>query len=182
MKANKKIYISFLVFGTISILFVGLVIYPLLREIRKNSKELLEQKNNLSSFSEGIKDLANSKKAYEVYRQNLEKIDTLFVDPEVPIELINSLEKNASDAQLLIDISPLPTVKKGTDPWPSLSFQISAVGSFPSSLQFLEKLENGPYLIDVLNLNLKRLTEKEIKEGAPLTSINAIFSIKVFTK
>jgi len=182
MNPKKKIYISLTIFGILTILLIVLIIYPFLKEIKKNSEELLSQKNTLISFSEEIKNLKESKKLYDAHRESLEKIDELFVDPEMPIEFINFLEKNASDSQLSIEVSPVATVKKETDPWPSLALQISAAGSFPNFLKFLEKLENSPYLIEVLNLNLKRVAEKEIKEGILPSNINALFLIKVFAK
>lgn len=179
MNPKKKIYLSLSIFGVVTILLIVLTIPPLFKKIKKNSEELLLQKNNLISFSEEIKSLQDSKGLYEDYRTNLEKIDELFVDPEIPIEFITFLEKNAVDSQLSIDISPGAAAKKETEPWPNLSFQISTNGSFTNFLKFLEKLENSPYLIKVLNLNLKRLTEKE---GVSPGNINAILSIKVFTQ
>jgi len=114
----------------------------------------------------------------------LEKIDDLFADPEVPIEFINFLEKNAGKSQLSIEISPM--AKKETEPWPSLSFQISTVGSFSNFLKFLEKLETGPYLIEISNLNVKKITEKELRsekfETFSLSDVNALFLIKVLTR
>ena len=177
MNPKKKIYISLSIFGVVTILLIVLTIYPLFKKIKKNSEELLLQKNNLISFSEEIKSLQDIKGLYGAYRTNLEKIDERFVDPEIPIEFITFLEKNAADSQLSIDVSPGAAEKKETEPWPNLSFQISTVGSSPNFLKFLEKLENSPYLIKVLNLNLKRLTEKEVTAS---DNINATLSIKVF--
>ena len=183
MDLRKKIYISSTIFGIICILLIVFAIYPVFREIKRSSEEFLSEKKNLILLSEEIKDLQESKKLYEVHQLSLEKINELFIDPEIPIEFIRFLEKNATDSQLLIEISPLPTTvpKKGGELWSNLFFQISTKGSFPNFLRFLEKLENGPYLIEVINLNLKRSVEKKTEEVSA-SGINAVFSIKVFSK
>lgn len=178
----QKIYISLAIFGVATILLIVLTIFPIFKEIRKESEELLLQKNNLISFSEEIKSLQDSKNLYESYRANLEKIEKLFIDPEIPIEFITFLEKNAIDSHLSIEVSPIAAAKKETELWPSLSFQIGATGSSSNFLKFFEKLENSPYLIEVLNLNLKRAVEREAKEEVLSGNINAVFTIKVFTR
>jgi len=175
----KKNYISFAILGMLSILLIILIIFPSLKQIKKISGELLTQKNNLASFSEEIKNLKDSKNLYEAYRENLERIDEVFVDSEIPIEFISFLEKNATTSQLLIEVSSVATIKKETDLWPSLSFQISTTGSASNFLKFLEKLENSPYLIEISNLNLKKLARKE--EIVP-SNINATLLIRVFAK
>lgn len=179
---GRKIYISLAIFTAINLLFIVLLIYPFFKEIIKTSEELLLQKSNLLSFSEGVKNLKSSEEFYETNLENIEKIDEQFVDSEIPIEFIRFLEKNATDSQLSIEVSPLTTVKKETELWSSIFFQISTKGSFSNFLKFLEKLENGPYLIEVINLDLKRLAEKKTKEEISSSDINAILSIKVFTK
>ncbi len=182
MNPKNKIYISLAIFITINLLFIVLLIYPFFKEIKKTSEELLLQKSNLLSFLEEIKNLKSSEEFYETNLENVEKIDEQFIDSEIPIEFIRFLEKNATDSQLSIEVSPLTAVKKETELWPSIFFQISTNGSFPNFLKFLEKLENGPYLVEVINLNLKRLVEEKTKEEISSSGINAVFSIKVFTK
>jgi len=176
---QQKIYTFLILFGAVIILLIVLIVHPLLREIKKNSEELLLQKTNLISFSEEIKNLGISKELYEKNRLNLEKISPLLIDPEIPIEFIGFLEKNASDSQLSIEISSMATAKKENELWPSLTFQILVAGPSPNFLKFLEKLENSPYLIEILNFNLKKISGKE---GIPSGSINAALLIKVFTK
>lgn len=175
MNPKKKIYITLVVLGGLSILSIVLIIRPLFKEIKKNSEGLLLEKNNLILLEDKIKNLEESENLYKTHQSNLDKIDELFVNPEVPIEFVNFLENNAAKSQLSIEISSVALTKKETDPWPSLSFQTSTVGSFSNFLKFLEKLETSPYLIEIINLNVKKLAEAE-------SDVEAIFSIKVFTK
>jgi len=169
-----------MIFGVVCILSIVFAISLIFIGIKKNSDELLLEKKNLSSFSEGIKDLQESKKLYEAHQADLEKISKEFVDPKVPVEFIKFLEQNAKNSGLSVDISPIATEEKENE-WPSLSFQITTNGSFPSLLKFLEKLENSPYLIEILNLNLMRINELE-EGGVSVGGVSALFLIKVSTK
>lgn len=185
MSPKKKIYLWSIIFLGIFLFFLVLVIPKILGEIRKNSENLISLKGELISLQKEAKNLDELEKTYQNYQSNLAKIDELFIDPKVPIDFINFLEKNAQISQLKIEISLSPQKEIKTDPWPSLIFRISTYGSFPNILRFLEKLENSPYLIKVSDLNIKRLAEREaqlIKYPELSTGdAESILSIKVFT-
>jgi len=72
------------------------------------------------------------------------------------------------------------------EPWQSLSVQLLVTGSFSNFSKFLHKLENGPYLIEVVDLNTRRLAEKDIQvkelENIPGADTTNVLSIKVFAK
>ena len=60
------------------------------------------------------------------------------------------------------------------------------IGSSSDFLKFLEKIETGPYLIKIQNLNIRRLTEKELKSKGfsqfALGDVKASLSIQVYAK
>lgn len=175
--------IIYLIFGTLLIVFL---IYPLYKDIKNNSQELISQKQEEASLENKIKNIEEFKKKYREIKPNLEKIETLFVESEVPLEFISFLEKTSQDCQTPTQISPSSVAKITEDPWPSIAFQITSVSSFPNLLKFLEKLESSKYLIEIQNLNITRLSEAELKpkeiESLSPTNIRAIFAIKVYTK
>ncbi len=191
MNPNKKIIFTSGILGIISLIFIFLIICPLLNNIKKNSEALISQKRELASLEGEIENLKNFGKIYQAQHENLEKIDKLFIDPEIPtdiIKFVGFLRKIAEDSQISIDISsPTPKKEIAADPWPSITFQVALKGKFSDFGKFLEKIETGPYLIEILNLNARRLTEKELesKEGwfeeLPLANTSISLSIKVFT-
>jgi len=153
-----------------------------LKEIRANSQELISLKSELASFQKETENLNKLKVVYQNYQSNLAKIDQIFIDPRRPIEFFDFLDKNATLFQLKIEKSPVSRQKTETEP-PSLFLQISVIGSFPNFLKFLEKLENAPYLIDILNLNVKKIAEREIQsKGLLPQDVESTFLIKVYTK
>ena len=177
MKTKSKVNLTIGAFGVLIILMVVFILAPFLRKISVNSKELASQRENLAVLETKAANLEKFKNLYSGLREILEKIDDLFVSAEVPVGFIGFLEDTSSESNLTIKIVPSSQETKG-DAWPSLSFQITNTGSFDSFLKFLEKLENSPYLIEIKNVNIGDLPEKEALPGW----IKATFSLKVFAK
>jgi len=181
----KKTLTISIIFG-IALVLIVFFIYFLFAEIKKNSQDLILAKKELISLQAKIENLQNFKEIYKTLEPDLEKIDLMLIDLEVPIDFIKFLEKTGEDSGVLIDISPISIRKIETDPWPSIGFQIALTGSFPNCLKFLEKIETSPYLIEIQNLIIRRLTAEEIKskkfEIFSLGDISGVLSIKVFTK
>lgn len=151
---NIKIYI----FGaTVAILILVIILF-LLQGIQKSSQELISQKKELILFKQKGESLENLRGKYKAYQQNLEKINNFFVDSTLPIEFIRFLEKSALDSQASIRVS---STKEITGPEPALSFNTSLSGSFANLLKFIDKLENSPYLIEIDNLNVKKLGREQ---------------------
>ena len=176
----KKIHIYF---TTAAIIFMVFMVLFLFGAIKKNSLDLLSQKKALSDLKVKTENSEQLEGIYQNYKLNLEKIDTLFVEKENPIEFIEFLEKTANNSNLSLEISSLssqkiesdPSAGSGQAPWNSLNLQLNTQAQFPDFLKFLEKIENSPYLIEVSNLNIKKTTKESL-------GVLAILSIKVYTK
>ena len=172
MNPKKKTIISLITFGILALVLIIFLIYFLFPEIKNNSEEFLLQKKKLILLAKEKENLEKMKDIYKNYQSDLDKIEKLLIDPEVPIEFISFLETTASTSDLQLEISSI-TKEVRTDPLPSLSLQTLVTGSFPNFLEFLEKLETSPYLIEILDLNTKRSTGGDT---------NTSLSLKVFTK
>jgi len=186
MNLKNKVNLSLIILALLTIISIVFVIYPLFSGIKKNSEELVSQRKNLLSFETNIKNLEKFKTLYQEIEPNLENINTLFVNPEAPVKFISFLETTARDCQVPIKISSTLPSKTERYIWPSLDFQITSISSFPKFLKFLEKLEAGPYLIEIRNLNISKLTEEKIRseefEIFSLKDVKSTLSIKVFSK
>lgn len=186
MNFKSKINLPLFIFIILNICLILFLIYPLFKEIKSKATELLSQKQSLTLLEARAENFEKFRINYQEIKSDLEKIDGLFINPEMPVDFIRFLEKTSRDSQITIKISPgLPT-KIAKDPWPSLIFQITSVSSFPNFLKFLEKLEFSNYLIEIQNLNIARLTETELKskefETFSLGDVKAILTLKVYTK
>jgi len=169
--------------GFLLILFL---IFPLFGDIKKNSQELISQKKKITILENEIRNIEEFKKDYQKIKPNLEKVETFFANSDVPIDFITFLEKNARDCGISIKIIPASLIRTSEDSWPVIGFTINAAGPFSNFLRFLEKLESGPHLSELLSLNIRGLTEGELKlkdfEMFSLGDVQAGFLVKVFTK
>ncbi len=184
LNQKKQILISITIFGLIVLFLVLFAVCPLFKEIKKNSESFILTKKELTSLEVQSKNLGEFKKIYQENLQNIEKIDNLFLNPQVPIDFIGFLEKISQDSKVSIKISLLASKEK--DIWPSSQFQILSTGSFNNFSKFLEKIETTSYLIEIKNISINRVTENELKsegsEGLVTRDIKANLLIKVFTK
>lgn len=177
MSINKKIYISLSIVGVLTILAIFFMISPLLEKIKDNSSRLFSEKEKTAQLLQEKENLEKLEQSYNFRRSDLEKIETLLVKEDIPVEFIDFLEKTAADSNVQINISSLTKKTEKDDPWQNLFLKITANGLFADFLKFLEKLENSLYLIEVSDLNIKKTSEAEISTG-----VIADFSMKVFAK
>jgi len=173
---SKNTIPCLIIFGIIALLLIVFVVYPLFQGIKQESENLISQKRLLAELENKSRSLKSFQVAHETYRVNLEKIDELFIDGEEPINLIEFLEKEASNSQLLIDITPVSSKEVESESWPSIGFRMEMEGSFPGFLRFLERLESSQYLLEISNLNLRRLAKESNGD------ITASFSMKAYTQ
>ncbi len=183
---SKKIYLFASIFITVGILASLFSVFLLFKEVKNVSGTFSLEKEKVTSLSEEKENRKKIKDIYENYQSDLDKIEKVFIDPEIPIEFISFLEKTAGASQVKIKIISMAKRTDKGDTWPNLLFQSSVTGSFSNFSKFLEKLENSPYLIEVTELNSRSLTEKEAKskefEGFPSADTSTLILIKVLAR
>ncbi|KPJ73655.1 hypothetical protein AMJ48_00390 [Parcubacteria bacterium DG_74_1] len=191
MLLKRKIYIAATVLLALIILLTVFIISPFFLEIKRNSYNFPLKKQNLAVLEKELENLQEFKKTWPEISPNLEKINRLFIDdPRMPIDFISFLEETAEDAGFYRDKSFEKSfsdpVKNEGDPWPCVPFNLSLIGSFSSVSNFLEKLESGPYLIEIQNLSITRLTDVNLRTSEfkqfSLDDTKAVISIKVYSK
>lgn len=159
---------------------------PILGDIGNASRQLVEERGNLFILEAKIKNLEKFQQEYEKLSPDLDKADSLLIDDQLPVDFIRFLEKISSEASISLRISPIFSTKSVTDPWPSSSFQLSLAGSYPKILQFIEKLENGPYLTNFQGISFSRLTDIRLKtkefEKFSSGDVEGSIAVKVFVK
>jgi len=180
LKFDKK-YVSLILFLGFSFVLILLIVLPLITKIKGNSQKLLQEKEDIFSFSEEKENLKKSEIAYKEAIPNLEKAEKLFFTKEVPIEFefINFLEKTASDSDVSIKISSVSS--EGTSEKGSLSFlacHLGVSGSFNNFFRFIDKLENNSYLIEIDSLEIKKIAVGTSSEE----NIEGSISLKVLKK
>lgn len=184
MAIKRKIYISTITLFGLTILLIVLGIYPLFLDIQGASREFLSQEEKLIALEEKLGNLEKFSIVFPEVSADLEKIENLFIDRELPIDFIDFLKEEAAAANLSIEIQDFPLQED--KPWPSMSFRINLTGSFSNFLKFLEKLETSFYLIETEDLTISRLSETELDRVEfsqfSLGDVKVALLIKAYTK
>ena len=188
MTIKSKIKLYLIIFIILDICLVVFVIQPFIKETKNDSAEIISQKESLASLEAKKENLDNFKNRYQEIKPNLDRMNTLFVNSDVPIDFIHFLEKTFSNCGVNFNISSGIASQPADGPWSSLGFQITSVSSFPNLSKLLEKLENSQYLIKIQNISIRSLSQGEIanlqKEKKNLSSgvVEARFSLTVLAK
>ncbi len=153
---NKKIYTSIAVSIIFSALFFLAVIYPLTKKIVANAEEFAAGKNKFVELQERQENFRKLDRQYNHYEAELNRINSLLINSEKPIEFIKFLENNAQELSLVMDISSIVPQKQDQNLCSFNVYSIVLEGSSNNFCRFLEKMENAPYLIEILNLDIKK--------------------------
>jgi len=187
MSYKNKINIYIALFFFLTLILAVFLIHPVVSDIQKESKNLISQKESLLVLETKINNLKDFKDSLPNINVASVKIDNLLINDKAPVSFVRFLEKSAEETDIIMEISATQPGKSSRNTmWPTLSFQIKTLSSFPNFLEFLEKIESSSYLIDIESLNIKHVTESEITEHPPeklfLKDVNVNFTIKVFAK
>ncbi|MEA3344145.1 MAG: hypothetical protein U9Q16_00455 [Patescibacteria group bacterium] len=176
----KKRTIAIIIFPGIIILILAIFMASFLfARIKKNSEEFIDIRAKIHLSEKQIGKFQEHKDNYEKLTPNLEKIDKLFVNTDVPLNLIKFFEEMAEDTELSIEISPFVPKQYETDVWNFVGFKMFLTGSLSGFSKFLEKTEAAPYLIEIQNLKIRNITKRDPDY---VGIIEADLSIKVFAK
>ncbi len=180
----KKRVIAIIIFtGTMILILAIFIASFLFARIKENSEEFIGIRTKINLSEKQIEKFQEHKNNYEKLTSDLEKIDKLFINPDVPLDLIKFWEEMAEEAGLSVEISPFVPQQYKTDDWDFIGFKMILTGSFSGFSKFLEKTEAAPYLIEVQNLGIRRLTKRDFGHEAMSTnSVQADLSVKVFAK
>jgi hypothetical protein len=148
---SKKNYIIILIFLLLSLALVLFFILPYFNEIKARSAELVAQKDKISFFNIQAAEVSKFKGGYADYSADIQKIKQMFIDPQNPISFIEFMENTALESRVTLRVSPQFSSEKNPK---TIVFQLSGSGNFSDMSSFLERLERGPYLIDIGNLNI----------------------------
>lgn len=156
---QDKIYLIATIYSVVALLLFIFLIYPTFKEIKKNSNAILSNKNQAVLTEAEMGELDDFKRKYQSYKPKLEVIEKLFVNSKNPIDFVKFLEKISVDYKLVSDINLIPSQNKSEDGFLLSTFQISSKGDISNVLKFIEKLEMGPYLIEVQKVNARKLVK-----------------------
>ena len=178
MRAKQKLIVATLSFGTFSMLFLGVILYPVFQGVARDHKEVLAHKRELLQLRSDQESSNEFGKIVEQYTGEFQRMGNLFVDSDTPIALFRFLDEAAASFGLRTEKALGSLQLLQGDRWPSLEVRLAGEGPYPDIMAFLQKIENAPYLLEVKTLNMSQ------KRGGQQNQERIEFSLsmKVFMK
>jgi len=190
MSTNLKRQIAVILAGSLitALFLIFIFLFFFLKGIKQKSAELVNIKKELFLFQTKISGTEDLNKSYQKIEPDLIRIENAFVSSEVPVELIKFWEQTALDSGIYIEIAPISSLaddKNKKYVWDFMNFRLSLFGSFENSLRFLERIEAGPYLIEIKDLSIQNLSSSDLfsneHPGLSVNDVKAFLTLKVFT-
>ena len=161
-------------------LFFFFLILPKFKEIKEIFKEISQKELELAQIENRQKEIEKFKKTFPEIKENLLNFKNSFVNPEIPIDFVESIEKMAKDLKIPIQISILTSSKE------KISFQVKGAGFPENVFKFIEKIENSNFLIQIEKIRISKFTEAELKmkefEGFSKNDLKFEISLSVLAK
>ena len=178
---NKKIIIVSAAVSIGILLFVAIGVIPLLGGIKKNSQALESQYSKILNANSDEAEVVKYLKFSQAHKEDFEIIESIFVDAQTPVGFIQFIEEISATSNIIVKITPgIPKKQKGV-PWPIMDFQLASSANYSAFFRFLEKLENGPYLLEVQNTSIIR-DRTFVKEEENITeNVSFTLRVQVFT-
>jgi Tfp pilus assembly protein PilO len=191
MQIDLKKQITVILIGSLAaaLILFFIFVFFFLKGIKQTSADLINIKKESLLFQTKLSGEEDVNENYQKIEPDLTKIENSFVNPEVPIDLIKFWEQTASNSGIYINIAPISSSADDKDKkyaWGFMNFRLSLFGSFEDLLRFLERIEAGPYLIEIKDLSIQKLNSSDLvsKEypGLSVNDVKAILTLKVFTE
>jgi hypothetical protein len=130
--------------------------FKISKEVLKIKKELIEKEKEKVELEKKWESFFHQKKDFKNLEKDVSKVESAFLKKENPLPLIKKLEEIQKEMgiQTKIDL---------TEKEDKLNFKISSeVGSFSDFLNYLNKIENLPFLSKVTFLNVNKGEGKKL--------------------
>lgn len=163
----KKIIIY--VGGTVILLsMTAFILYYLGQGIAEDYQTLLMTKKETARITKDIENIAEFENIALSYESEFVSFEGIFINPDIPIPFIEFLERASQASSLELRILAHDPNKIEGDPWSSMDFQLTLEGYYPNFIEFVEKLESAPYLVELRNLSIRKFqgrTDKPAGHG-----------------
>ncbi|MDP2789209.1 MAG: hypothetical protein Q8O46_04170 [bacterium] len=166
-----------LIFSVIFLIFSVFIFIFLYKITDKKDKEFrqfqLEWQAELKTF-EKMKRLDRSMKDIEEERNLL---GTHFAKSSDVVPFLDTIEEEALSVRAKAEISSVDAGKNNS----SLTIVVKASGSFESLYKFLTLLENSPYELEFISMNMQKLGGQDLSLKGELSQWDATFKVKLLS-
>lgn len=181
---NRKRYILMAVVTILISILCIFITTRLLSEIERLSEEVISSRNTLFLLENSETELKRIQSIYDQYKSDIERINTAFFNISVPVELVSFLEETASSSNVSLNIDSITkgASKNATTTMNDIIVRASGTAPFGNIMKLLVRLENSPFLLDILDLTVRQNLKKDTEKSGNVNQVTIHFSFRVFTK
>ncbi len=159
IRPEQKTLILAILLLSLVIAGVGGNVYLFL-QVQESSNRLAGIKRNLSLTAQKEKEVSIWYSRSSQLIEEFELLKASFINPELPVEFVEEMEKIAEESGVDAEIAFLAReAGRGGEKVRPLSVRITVRGDFIPCLRFLDKLEHVHYLVRVEGLSISTYQE-----------------------
>lgn len=160
MNLNNKPFLLTLAFAALFAAIISFAAAPLTMGIKDIGLEIWRQQERIADYDNRILNAREFSAFTRGERANLDKLSGVFVDSQMPLDFIHSLETAAQDAGTAIRFSSSSQPREDEfTGWPMVDFEMDVSGEAAAVLRFVRKLETSPYLVTVKSIEMRTAAE-----------------------
>jgi len=160
LSPKKKIYIVVAVAVVVSVCLLVLGVIPFAGQVARSSQAFAGQRALLDLINVRIDEVKGFQDDRSSLSYNLDRIESAFVEADSPVVFLNHLETIAKLSNLSMKIYPFQSRVALEDLWLSVGFRVNLGGRVQDCLRFLEALEQSKWLFEILELDLKKISDE----------------------
>lgn len=151
-KIDNPIAVS-VIFGVVAIAIIIFGAAPIVAGIKNVTAQTVSYQSEIDTYDRRIANARDFISFAKLESEGLTMARAGFANAKMPLDLINSLETAAGESGIAIEFSSLPAQSSMKDDgWPSLKIEAEAQGLLDKIMNFVGKVENNKYLIEIENI------------------------------
>jgi hypothetical protein len=181
--SNKPLTLAAMFAAAVAAMIIFAVV-PLIADIKSAGSQISGQIAEAADYDRRIVNARGFTLFNKRESRDMEKIAGVFADGRMPLELINSLENAAKSSGVEYEFLPA-AAQNPKNSWPAIKIEVSVSGAVPAILQFIERLENSPYLIEIESAAIRAAVEPAARQNLPRISSDAAEArilLKIYAK
>lgn len=169
-------------FSAAALALVFLAVAPLIASIGDAGSQAVQQQAQIADYDRRLSSAREFIAFAKIENDNFAKMNEVFVDGQMPLDFINSLETAAANCNVSVKFSPSVSQQTSNKDWSSITIEADIAGGVSDILRFMEKIENSPYLLTVQSFGLRAGSAGDEANDIPAGSGNAHILLKAYAK
>lgn len=174
----KKFKKAPLIISTILLMFSCFLFFSLYKQTQDNNRAWAQSEMEWQNEANRRNEIKSLDRSLKVIEQERTLLDTHFAKSSDVVPFLDTIEKLASEAGVKAEVVLVDIPKDDS----GLVVGINATGHFEGLYKFLTLLENSPYELDFISMNMQKLNIEIVSDiKTPDSEWSTTFGIKLLS-